>query len=393
MDKLKRTSAKRARRDTRRRKAQRRRHTAHEQPPANNPLVDVARVALDSGRPKDLLHFASVMIDLSDPERSIWHRQDLGDLPTLDELVTAFIETEAPASTAVLAVLSELSTNDGALKRRCRRELAKRRGTLPVWLSGLGQTTVHRALRREHVLGDGAEFLLAVRLADGLEMTCAVYVDHLALSSVTDVLVVSESLDAVLGRLGINNEDSDATFVELGLAEARVILEKAVDAPLSRFPLGDSNAWPDWRAVVGWLVQRMPDGGVLVSQPDSTAVLERFFASWAGVPFTGWDYDTLLERFVDEGTGDPLRWSAERLRLVLRRPDYDEDLQLDVQLDGPELLRAYVPFAHAESGIRHELTADAVKTIDELAECYREAMLDGAREAGYFDDDEGVAGS
>jgi hypothetical protein len=203
---------------------------------------------------------------------------------------------------------------------------------------------------------------------------------------------LAKPLDEVLS-LAQAGGDPDTTYVEFGLADARAHLENALNSPLSDFPTGDSEHWPGSRAMLRWLVQLLPDGGLSVPQQDSTEVLQRFFASWAGVPLNGWDYDTLLERFVDEGTGDPLRWSAERLRLVLRRPDYDEDLQLDVQLAGPELLRAYVPFAHAESGIRHELTADAVKTIDELAECYREAMLEGAREAGYFDEDEGAAWS
>ena len=392
MDRLRRTSAKRARRDTRRRKAQRRPPAAHKRPAANGPFFDFARQALDSNKPNELLYIASMMIEAFASERAVQRRQELRDRPNLDELVRTFIGVDALESSALLAVLCELSTDDDALKARCRCELDKRDDALPVWLGELAQTSVHRAMRRAHVLGDGDELLLAVGLADGQEMTFVVCVDHLSMSSITEAFPLAKPLDAVLDIAGAAG-DPDASFVELGLAEARSILEKALASPLSRFPFGDSDSWPDWRAVLRWLVQRLPDGGLSVLQQDSTEVFQRFFASWAGVPFTGWDYDTLLERFVDEGTGDPLRWSAKRLRLALRRPYYDDDLQLDVQLDGPELLRAYVPFAHAESGIRHELTADAVKTIDELAEPYREAMLDGARDAGYFDDDEGAASS
>jgi hypothetical protein len=36
-------------------------------------------------------------------------------------------------------------------------------------------------------------------------------------------------------------------------------------------------------------------------------------------------------------------------------------------LDVPELLRAFVPFAHAQSGIRDELTAEALAVIDEMS--------------------------
>jgi hypothetical protein len=45
------------------------------------------------------------------------------------------------------------------------------------------------------------------------------------------------------------------------------------------------------------------------------------------------------------------------------------DVPVDAQLDLPELLYAFVPFAHVESGIRQELT-------------------DEAERDGHFDDDE-----
>jgi hypothetical protein len=36
-------------------------------------------------------------------------------------------------------------------------------------------------------------------------------------------------------------------------------------------------------------------------------------------------------------------------------------------LDVPALLRVYVPFAHAQSGIRDGLTAEALAVIDEMS--------------------------
>jgi hypothetical protein len=383
MDKLKRTSAKRARRDTRRRKAQRRRPAGHESREMS-PAERVRR-AFGNGEPAEVLSLVSVMVEASSPQSFLPRRRGANITHSLDDFVAGFIGLKTPETTALLAVLGELSTNDDALQARCRSELAKRDDALPAWLDELAKTAVYQVMRRADVLGDGDALLLGIRLTGGRELTFAVYVDHLALSSIAEAFLLAKPLDEVLS-LAQAGGDPDTTYVEFGLADARAHLLKALDSPLSDFPTGDSEHWPGSRAMLRWLVHLLPDGGLLVSPPDSTAVLERFFASWAGVPFSGWDYETLLGEFVYEGTGNPLRWSAERMQLALNRPTYDEYLSLDVQLDAPELLRAYVPFAHAESGIRHELTAQAVATIDELAENYREAVMESARESGYFDD-------
>jgi hypothetical protein len=46
---------------------------------------------------------------------------------------------------------------------------------------------------------------------------------------------------------------------------------------------------------------------------------------------------------------------------------FGEGASLQSVLDVPELLRAYIPFAHAQSGIRDELTAEALAVIDEMS--------------------------
>ena len=58
-----------------------------------------------------------------------------------------------------------------------------------------------------HVLGDGDELLLGVRLADGQEMTCAVHIDHLMLSAVRDAFFVPEPIGAVVSVAKASNVD------------------------------------------------------------------------------------------------------------------------------------------------------------------------------------------
>jgi hypothetical protein len=394
-DGRKRSAAKRARRDARRSKA-RRASAAERETPDETPLIDEVREALDGGQPMDLLGLVSMLILATSPHPVMLRQPDAEDPPSLDELVAAFIDVQVPETTALLAALSELVVDDDVLRARCRHEVDARNDSLPHWLAALAQTSVRQVVRMAHVLGDGDELLLGVRLADGQEMTCAVYVDHLEMSEVKDAFFVPETIDAVVGVAKASNADPDTSFVDLGPADARARLQYALDQHLKMPLLEESDTWPSCRALVKWLIQLMPAGGSAVHVPQwdpaqQEEVRLRFFASLVGMPFDDFDHRELLELCMDEGTGDPLRWSAARLRQLLNAAVvYDEVIPVQVQLDVPELLRAFVPFAHAESGIRQELTAEALAAIDQEADHYRATVLEEAQYRDYSDDDDGT---
>jgi hypothetical protein len=389
-DGRRRSTAKQARRDARRRKAGRR-EPVESEPPEETPLIDEVRHALDGGRPMDLLDLVSLLMLATSAQQPVLRPQPDG--PGLDELVTAFIGVQVPETTALLTVLGELILDDDVLRARCRREVDARKDSLPRWLVGLARATVHRVERMSHVLGDGDELLLGVRLADGQEMTCAVHIDHLMMSAVKDAFFVPESVDAVISVAKASNVDSDTSFVDVGLVEARAELQLALERYFS-FPLEVSDTWPACRALVRWLIQLMPIGPSITPVPQhhsrsATDSLNRFFASSAGSRFDDRDYREILERCIEEGTGDPLRWSEARLSQLLSTAMYADSLPMAVQLDVPELLLAFVPFAHAESGIRQALTAEGLTAIGALADHYRSKVVEHARYNGYFDDDEG----
>ncbi|BDX32231.1 hypothetical protein TUM20985_27780 [Mycobacterium antarcticum] len=44
-------------------------------------------------------------------------------------------------------------------------------------------------------------------------------------------------------------------------------------------------------------------------------------------------------------------------------------------MDAPALLRAFIPFVHADSGILQELTDDAIATIDEMGLAYKRQLV------------------
>lgn len=65
---------------------------------------------------------------------------------------------------------------------------------------------------------------------------------------------------------------------------------------------------------------------------------------------------------------------------------YDDDTPLEVALDIPDLLRAFIPYAHAQSGIGDELTSRSLAVIDELRSSYRRELMREAHEFWGYDD-------
>ena len=56
----------------------------------------------------------------------------------------------------------------------------------------------------------------------------------------------------------------------------------------------------------------------------------------------------------------------------------DGSIALEIALDAPDLLRAFIPYAHAQSGIRDELTSRAIAVIDALRTSYKRKVLQQA---------------
>lgn len=391
-DGRKRSAAKQARRDARRRKAQRR-GLGETETPEEAPLIDEVREALDGGQPLDLLGLVSMVIAATTPQPVLVRQPGEEATATLDDLVAAFIDVRVPETTALLAILGEFVVAEDALRDRCRREVESRNDDLPHWLAALSETAVTRAVCMTHVLGDGDELLLGVRLADGQEITCAAHLDHLSASEVKDAFFVPEALDKVLDVAKASNTDPDTSFVDLELADARHRLVTALDQPVALFP-AESDTWPSSRAMVQWLTRLMPAGrpNVEVLQRDwvrDSSAVEPFFTSPLGEPFDDLDHRALLAACIEDGTGDPLRWSAARLTQLLDGAFVDgRVVPVEVQLDAPELLRAFIPFAHAASGVRQEWTIEALAAIDEAADDYRADVLEEARHSDHLGDED-----
>ena len=303
----------------------------------------------------------------------------------LDGILTGLIGVRTRETTALLAVIAELLVDDPAPQLRCRHELAERGEHLPRWITALPKADVYRAVRRTNVFGDVDEIVIGMRLDGGLELTIAVDIDHNMLSSIADVGVVPDPIDEALARVA--ESSSDTSVFEMRLADARVWIEDALNMP-TLAPKTDT--WPLYRGLVQWLVGRLPEGGEHRSpywEGESYEELcDRFFATSSAAPFTDSGHRELLLELFETGTGDPLRWSAARVEQAIGGTPYSEDnIPLEVALDAPDLLRAFIPYAHAQSGIRDELTSRSLATVDALRSSYKREVLSQAKYWGLDD--------
>ncbi|MGV0872040.1 hypothetical protein [Mycolicibacterium sp. XJ879] len=339
------------------------------------PLVSLVRDLLYTRRPLELLALASALIHAATPDVFTRLQGPRREAVCLDQVVTNLIDKPCRETTSLLAVLAELHVDDEDLRERCRQHVAARDDMAPAWAYRLGQIDLYRAVRMPHVLGDADQLLIGARLIGGHELTCLVYIDHNDGSEVTDVLFLQDSIANVLRAA----KHPDMSVVDMTLADARAWITQGLDHPLLRY--GDDRWW-EWRALVTWLIRHLPESGTqhrppLVDFEQNEEVVDAFFASPAGAPFTDRDYRELLLELLDTGTGDPLRWSATRVEHALDASSYDNGyVSIATVLNVPEILRAYIPFAHAQSGIRGELTATAIAVVDQLAKSYKQEVLD-----------------
>lgn len=293
----------------------------------------------------------------------------------LDEVVTNLVNAPCRETTALLAVLAELLIDDEDLRERCRQHVAARDDMVPAWAYRLGEIDVYRAVRMPHVLGDADQLLIGARLTGGHELTCLVYIDHNDRSEVTDLLFLQDSIANVLRAA----DHPDMRVVDMTLADARAWITQGLEHPQIRY--GDDKRW-EWRALLTWLIRHLPENGAKYLPPpvdfeQNEELADAFFASPASVPFNARDYRELLLELLDTGTGDPLRWSARRVEYALLTSSYGGGyISTATVLNVPEILRAYIPFAHAQSGIRAELTAAAIAVVDQMAKSYKQEVLD-----------------
>jgi hypothetical protein len=339
--------------------------------------------ALDSGSPLPLLGLASSMLAMFEPRSSFGGPAEPAP-PDRDELVDSFFAVELRETSALLTALAGLS-GDEVLRRRVRHEVSARGHALPRWLLNLDRAQpVERVVRMGHVLGDADNIAFGVRLPDGFELSVVALVDHNLGTLVKDAFTVPNRLEDLVPQLRATIDDPDVTLTDLDPADARAMMSEAIDLGAITVPPIETDSWPASRPFVRWVLGLMPPGGTGWVRPDwpdgaRAALVERFLACPFGSGFDDADSRGLLDDLLwfgtDYGPGDPLRWSPVRVEILLadwipRKIVAD----VDYLTKAPDLLRAFVRFAHAESGIRNELTAQTLAAVDEWEPEYQRTI-------------------
>lgn len=347
-------------------------------------MGDVA-AALADDQPLLLISVvSSLLAALQPPRPNPFHPTPEPDLPTRDELVRTFLDVDMLETSALLAVIAELSGDD-IMRRRVRREIAERAHALPEWVTELGRTSIERVVEMVHVLGDGDNIMVGLNLPGGFPLSVVVYVDHNMGTLVKDAFVVPEPLDALIERMREAAGDGpDTTWADLAPADARVRIREAIERGDITVPPLETDSWPGCRPLVEWAIGKLPAGGTGYQRPcwdpeRLDALTERFFGSPHGTGFDDADHRGLLASLLwfgtDYGPGDPLRWSPVAVEILLA--DWiPRKIVADAAYlaKAPELLRAFIRFAHHERGIRLALTDDTLAAVDHYEPEYQETI-------------------
>ncbi|MGH3752469.1 MAG: DUF6398 domain-containing protein [Pseudonocardiaceae bacterium] len=342
-------------------------------------MRDVA-AALAEDHPLALLGLVSTLLAALDPGRRSPFEPEPGT-PSREKLVQAFLGVDLPETSALLAAIAGLS-GDEILRQRVHRELTTRAHALPRWLADLHRAAAApRTVEVVHVLGDGDNIVIGVRLPGGPEFTVVVYIDHNMGTLVKDAFVVPEPVGGLVERMLTVAGDPDTQARDIDPAAARARITEAIELGAIRFPPFESDTWPACRPLIEWATAMLPAGGTGYQRPDwdddaQAALVERFLAAPSGAGFDDADHrgllDLLLRFGTDYGPGDPLRWSPVAVEILL--VDWiPRKIAAEVPFlaKAPGLLRALIRFSHHERGIRPELTTRTLGAVDEYEPEYQ----------------------
>lgn len=360
-------------------------------------LLASVRRGLSSRDPLDLLAFVSGLIEVASERHGSARRGSMG----FAELVETFTEVDRTETTALLACCGALL--DGELGARARTAAAARRQHLPRWVATLDDVTVGDVWVMRHVLDDGDNYFIEARWPGGEVVTGIVYVDTNMGWVVKDAFAIPEALDRVLVTyrqlLAEDAEGADTTFSLFDAADARARIEEALAAGAMLVPPFQTDTWPVARPLIEWMVRLLPQGGTgfelaELAVDGADALADRFLASPAARSLVVDDAARAAVAFIlafAVGTtgGDVLRWSEVRVEVLLADWLPRKVIAPVSELARvPEVLRAFVQFAHAERGIPGRLTAEVLAAIEMWTPEFFEA-IGGPR----FDEDWSEAGT
>lgn len=335
-------------------------------------LIQAIRTALRSEHPLDLLTAVSGLLTATDPRGRDPFSDDQPTV-TLEDLVDSFVGVDYAETTAALMVIRAM-VPDELLAARIGKVLSGRRQPMPRWLQDLESPRISRVVAMRHVLGDGDDYFLEARLPSGETLTGLVYVDHNMGTVVKDAFIIPDSFEAIERTFHEKVSDPDTTFTDSDPADMRATVADAIAHGVMVYPPLETDTWPICRPLVEWLLRSLPEGGsapehIEWSEEDVAALRDDFLASTYSRGMDTSDESDLLENLIWFGSGwagsDPLRWSPVNVEILLvdwmprkisGAPSY--------LAKAPDVLRAFIRYAHHRRGIRGALTEETLAAVD-----------------------------
>jgi hypothetical protein len=348
-------------------------------------LLRELKLRLREPHPFAILAEASSLYSALDPRNRNPLDREPASGPTREDVINSFVDVDLPETSALLRVIAELTDNE-VVRARIQRELAHRAHSLPSWVANLAVVQPYRALQMVHVLGDGDNVILGVRLPGDHELTIVVYIDHNLGTVVKDAYVIPDAIAGVVELMREKTgDDPDTGWNDISLADARVRITEAVESGAMTFPPYETDTWPASRPLVEWITRLLPEGGRGYERPEwEDSALEEIAQRFIDSPFANAmapdeDHRELLDSLLwfgsGYGPGDPLRWSPVAVELFLvdwvpRKIAAPPGLLSKM----PDLLRAFIGFSHSEKHIRPALTTETLEAVDEFEPEYQQII-------------------
>jgi len=345
-------------------------------------LVRQIRTALADPHPLQMLELTSSLLALADTRDHDPFDRDATPRTSRATLVQTFLDVPRGETSALLAVIAALSTDEDE-RGVIADELERRRMRVPAWIGALPRAEARRAVEMGHVFGDGEELVVGVRLAGGHELTAVVRIGHNVGTKVRDGFVLGEPIDVVLSVME-GAADADTSFTDLSLADARARIEEGIERSSITWPRIETESWPASRALIEWMARLLPTGGTGYAWPEwSPEEREAFLRGFMASPVVeGLDPEVdreLADHLVwfgcDYGNGDPLRMSPALVEILLVDWVPRKIVAGPTRLARvPDVLRRFIRYGHAERGIRAELTEETLDAVDDWEPEYQELI-------------------
>lgn len=331
--------------------------SAEAAPALQDDVVD----ALEFGHPVDILALASSLITSLDPGLA----GPGAELPEPAEFVRMFLGSGDDQLMILGWVVAQLLPD---VRLQTEASMTVPAEIVPAWLLEVPSATVVSAWQSTDPMWDTSDIVLSLRIGEA-DLSIIALLDLNGGAVVKDAFAVPVPLAAVQETLSAGGQTGMLTR-GLDLADARTWLAEGIATGVTLEPWMQTDTWPQTKPLLEWALRRCAPGGhgwrphVWKAAEIRTVVDEFARSAEGGAEVSSDDRELLTDALQRVASRDPLLVSAVKLESGLR-DDWATGLNhdLDRLLNLPDLLIAYVRWAHPRRGVAPDDTDAALAAI------------------------------